>query len=127
MNAAWKVLPSRFAVSTAALRATCCPATNRFAAIVPICGQGDPYSAERISHLPTWVFHGARDSAISVEASREMVKALRACGAPVKYTEYRFAGHDSWTRAYRSPDLFEWLLEQRLPDKAQPNSQTSDL
>jgi len=28
---------------------------NRFAAIVPICGGGDPSSAKRIAHIPAWV------------------------------------------------------------------------
>ncbi|NQU41029.1 MAG: dienelactone hydrolase family protein [Lentisphaerae bacterium] len=89
---------------------------NRFAAIVPICGRGRTSGAKTIRQLPIWVFHGEQDEAISVKASRKMVKALRAVGSPVKYTEYADGGHDVWTQAYRTPELFEWLLEQRLPD-----------
>ena len=35
---------------------------DRFAAIIPICGGGDPKTAEKIKHLPIWVFHGAKDT-----------------------------------------------------------------
>jgi predicted peptidase len=88
---------------------------NRFAAIVPICGSSGTGVAPKIKHIPTWVFHGALDRAISVNASRKMVDALRACAAPVTYTEYADGEHNVWDRAYRDPGLFKWMLEQRLP------------
>src|SRR5205085_1737719 len=31
---------------------------DKFAAIAPICGGGDPATAEKLKDLPTWVFHG---------------------------------------------------------------------
>jgi predicted peptidase len=34
---------------------------DRFAAIAPICGGGDPAWADRLKGLPIWAFHGARD------------------------------------------------------------------
>jgi predicted peptidase len=86
---------------------------QRFAAIAPICGRGNPSQADVIRHLPTWVFHGERDEAISVEASRDIVKALRKQDAPVKYTEYAGAGHDVWTRTYANPEFVTWLLAQK--------------
>ena len=48
---------------------------NRFAAIVPICGGGDPRSVRRFSHLPVWAFHGAKDSVVPLSASEQMVEA----------------------------------------------------
>ncbi|MBT3294594.1 MAG: prolyl oligopeptidase family serine peptidase [Verrucomicrobia bacterium] len=93
---------------------------HRFAAIVPICGRGQPGAAERISHLPAWVFHGVKDELISVDVSRQMVEALRASGSTVRFTEYPEGGHDVWTETYQNPALFEWLFEQRLPDAALP-------
>ncbi len=86
---------------------------TRFAAIAPICGRGNPSQVAVIRHLPTWVFHGERDEAISAEASREIVEALRECGSPVKYTEYPGAGHDVWTRTYADPEFIAWLLAQK--------------
>jgi predicted peptidase len=86
---------------------------NRFAAIAPICGGGDPKSAEAIAHLPTWVFHGAQDKTVPVERSQEMVDALRAAGAEPRFTVYPGAGHDSWTETYNNPEFYDWLLAQR--------------
>ncbi len=34
-------------------------------------------------------------------------------GRNVKFTVYPDAGHDSWTRTYEDPELWEWLLSQR--------------
>jgi len=86
---------------------------ERFAAIVPICGWADPTLAARIKELPAWVFHGAKDDVIPVSESEKMVSALKALGSPVKFTVYPDAGHDSWTEAYNSQEMWEWLLEQR--------------
>ena len=86
---------------------------DRFAAIAPICGRGRPRKAERIAHIPVWVFHGAKDEVVEIEASREMVDALEACGSNVRFTIYPEAGHDSWTETYGNPAFYEWLLAQR--------------
>jgi predicted peptidase len=43
---------------------------DRFAAIAPICGGGDPRDAARISQLPIWVFHGAKDNVVALEDGR---------------------------------------------------------
>ena len=44
-------------------------APERFAALVPICGGGEVISARRISHLPVWAFHGAKDAVVPLPAS----------------------------------------------------------
>ncbi len=85
---------------------------DRFAAIVPICGRADPSTAEKIKQIPTWVFHGAKDTAVSLQQSEKMVAALKAAGSEPKYTVYPDAGHDSWTVTYDNPELYEWLLKQ---------------
>jgi len=84
-----------------------------FAAIVPICGGGRPADAARLKDLPIWVFHGAKDPAVPLARSEEMVKAVEDAGGKVKFTIYPDAGHDSWTEAYDSPELYQWLLEQK--------------
>jgi len=86
---------------------------DRFAAIVPICGGGDPADAPKLKDIPVWVFHGAKDEAVPLSRSEEMVKALREAGAKtVEFTVYPEAGHDSWSEAYADPKLYEWLLKQ---------------
>lgn len=90
---------------------------ERFAAIVPICGGGSTEDAPRLKDLPIWVFHGAKDEAVPLKRSEEMVEAIEAAGGKVKFTVYPEAGHDSWTAAYDDPELYAWLLQQKRPAK----------
>jgi predicted peptidase len=86
---------------------------RHWAAIVPICGGGDPVSAAVIKHLPCWCFHSACDNVIDVAQSRRMIEALRAAGANPRYTEYSDVGHSCWGQAYATPELWEWLRHQK--------------
>jgi predicted peptidase len=106
---------------------------ERFAALVPVCGgivppsgrlphevpntlrAADPYAAtaSRLKRIPAWVFHGAEDATVPVGESRRIVEALRAEGAPVRYTEYEGVGHNAWDRAFAERELWTWLLAQR--------------
>ena len=86
---------------------------NRWAAIVPICGGGNPDKAARIKDLPCWCFHGEADTAVRVGLSRTMIQALKDAGGQPKYTEYPGVGHNSWDKAYATPELYKWLLSQQ--------------
>ena len=86
---------------------------ERFAAIAPICGWGDPGMARRIGNIPTWVFHGARDDIVPLQASQEMVDALKQVGNEARLTIYPDAGHDSWTETYNDPAIFDWFLRHQ--------------
>ena len=87
---------------------------DRFAAIAPVCGWADTSKACSISHMPTWVFHGAKDMVVPVKAAEDMVDALKKCNSNVKLTIYPDATHDSWTETYNNEDLYKWFLEQSL-------------
>ncbi len=115
--------------------ATAAKYPGKFAALVPICGgirlparvrnapgmlvvdeSSDPYAgtAQKIGKTPVWVFHGEADPTVPVTESRKIVEALKAAGGNVRYNEYEGVGHNSWDKAYAEPDLFPWLLSQRL-------------
>ncbi len=85
---------------------------QRFAAIAPVCGGGETFWARDLKSLPIWVFHGAKDQAVPLKRSQDMVDALEKQGADIKFTIYPDAGHDSWTATYDNPDFYAWLLEQ---------------
>jgi predicted peptidase len=91
---------------------------ERFAAIAPICGGGDRSSVRRLTHLPTWVFHGAADPIVPLTRSAEMVESLALAGGDVRFTVYSEARHDSWTRTYDDPDLYAWFLSHTRRDPA---------
>jgi predicted peptidase len=69
--------------------------------------------ARRIGNIPTWVFHGARDDIVPLQASQEMVDALKQVGNEARITVYPNAGHDSWTETYNNPALFDWFLRHQ--------------
>ncbi|MFO0807346.1 MAG: alpha/beta hydrolase-fold protein [Gemmataceae bacterium] len=85
----------------------------RWAAIVPICGIAPSARAERLVNVPCWCFHGGRDGNVEVEHSRRMVAELRRLGSSPRYTEFAEVGHDSWTPAFATDELYDWLLRQR--------------
>jgi predicted peptidase len=85
---------------------------DRWAAIVPICGGGDPDKAAAIKHLPCWCFVGDKDGVVN--NSRAMIKALKDAGGEPRYSEFPFVGHNSWDSAYVTPELYTWLLAQKL-------------
>ena len=95
---------------------------GRFAAIVPICGGGEPSLVRRIARvkkaeltsLGVWVFHGAKDTSVPLAESEQMVAALKTVGVTdLQFTVYPEAKHDSWTETYENPDLYAWLLKHR--------------
>jgi len=83
---------------------------EKFAAIAPICGGGDPASAWRFRNIPIWIFHGEQDRVVPVKFSQDMAEALESVGADPKLTLYPDAGHDSWTETYNNPQLYDWFL-----------------
>lgn len=84
---------------------------ERFAAIAPICGGGDPKNISVLKDVPAWVFHGAKDTLVPPEESEKMVNALKGAGGDVLFTLYPDADHDSWTVTYDNPELYEWFLK----------------
>lgn len=88
-------------------------APRRFAAAVPICGQGNVRDAAKMTGTPLWVFHGAKDPVVPVSGSKEMVRAVKRAGGNVKFTLYPEAQHNSWTQTYSNPELYTWLLQHR--------------
>ena len=91
---------------------------ERFAAIAPVC---PPVLRNRVAarfkDMPVWVFHGAMDSAVPIQDSVTMVKAIRNAGGNVKFTIYPDADHDAWTPTYSNPELYHWFMAHQLRGK----------
>lgn len=113
-----------------------------FAAVVPICGGGDPKTADTVAGVPFFIVHGSDDPVVPVGLSRAMRDAIaeaagvRAAAEREKargtadaprpmpkrapnpmYREFDKVGHDSWTPAYRFGDdgVLDWMFAQRRP------------
>ncbi len=91
-------------------------ATNspaRFAAVAPICGGGDPAKAANLVDVPIWVFHGDQDKPVPFEKSVKMVDAIKeAGGTQIRFTTMENVGHNCWSAAYATPELYQWMRAQ---------------
>lgn len=92
---------------------------DRFAAAVPMSGNGDTGAASALAAVPLWFFHAENDPTVGVAGSDSLVAALRNAGANAIYTRYERGGHAIWPVAYAHPLLFPWLVSQR---RGQPSA-----
>ena len=84
-----------------------------FAAVAPVCGGGDPNQAEKLKDVPIWVFHGDQDRAVPFERSVKMVEAIKnAGGEKIRFTTLEYIGHNCWSAAYATPELYQWMEQQ---------------
>ena len=99
-----------------------------FAAVVPVCGGGDPSFASRIadSAVPIWTVHGDADKVVPVDLTRTMVKAIRKADGRVGYTELPGVRHNSWNFAYGPEGPMEWMLAQRRPSTPEKTPPADD-
>lgn len=111
---------------------------GKFAAVIPIAGRIIPMDfemggsssqilalansdkpfdafAEKLRDVPIWIFHGGKDESMPLTESRAMNEALQRAGSPdLHYTEFEGMGHYSVEAAFTSPELFQWLAQQKL-------------
>ena len=90
---------------------------EKFAAAAPICGRGDPEDAEKLKDLPIWAWHGTKDTSVLPEYSIDTVAAIRKEGGRLaKLTLLDEVGHNSWSAAYATPELYSWFNSYRKRD-----------
>jgi predicted peptidase len=107
---------------------------DRFAALVPVAGgwkfgsDAVPSNTCDLAAKPTWVFHGAQDDVVKPAQSEVLVNALLACDGKVRYTLLPKATHAaSGVLPYRDSELYDWLLQQSLPEKQSAPSHGSPI
>lgn len=106
-----------------------------FAAIAPMSGARTipPSAGTRLSQVPTWLFHGSKDSTVTNLYSRNyflnitglgtITFSTTAYGYPtavadtIRYTELTNLGHDIWNLIFAnaSPALYDWMFAQVRP------------
>jgi len=84
-----------------------------FSAIIPICGGGMYWNAERLIDIPIWAFHGQMDNVVSVEESKKMVDSVNNIGGNAQLTIYPENGHDAWSNTYNNEAIYKWLLTNK--------------
>ncbi len=86
---------------------------KRFAALAPICGNGDVSKVVVLNSVPIWTTHGDHDPSVPVQGTRDLVAALRAAGSTVRYDEIPGGMHDVWSAVYANDEFWTWLLAQK--------------
>jgi predicted esterase len=88
---------------------------DRFAAIVPVSGVGDPTDAAQLINLPIWAFHGDQDRSVPLKDSTDMVDAICKAGGHPHLTVLARANHTdkTWNTVYGMDALYKWLLAQK--------------
>jgi predicted peptidase len=93
---------------------TACEFPERFTAIVPVAGGGEPKQAERLKDVPTWAFHGNADEVVSYEYSSKMIEAMQILECKeAKLTTLEGAGHLIMDEVYSKPEVYQWLLKKK--------------
>jgi predicted peptidase len=93
---------------------TACEFPERFTAIIPIAGGGEPEKAEQLKDVPTWAFHGDADDVVAYECSSKMIDAMQTIECrEAKLTTLHGAGHGIMHKVYPKPEIYQWLLKRK--------------
>jgi predicted peptidase len=89
-----------------------------FAAMVPVCGGGEPSRVAVLKNKPLWAFHAAADPIVPATFTGNAVAAVRKAGGQVRYTEYDTStfffpmAHFAWVPAYQNDEMRDWMFKQ---------------
>lgn len=86
-----------------------------FATLVPIASfvnQMQEDDACKVKDIPIRIFHGLLDDVVVLNSVTNVFKNLKSCNADVQLTIFADADHDSWSRVYDNPEIYDWMLQQ---------------
>lgn len=99
---------------------------ERFAAISPRAGVGEPYRAKRLKNVPAWVIHGENDRVVPSGYADQMVTALQSQGAAVRFTLIK-GGEHNMPDDLDQGQVMEWYLKQTRSHLSPPGDPRDDL
>jgi predicted peptidase len=88
-------------------------ASERFAGIVPVAGDGSVGNASALVNLPIWAFHGEEDKTVPAQGSTKIVEAIKQAGGQPKLTIFPKTGHHIDSQVFSRTDVYDWLLKQK--------------
>lgn len=99
---------------------------DRYAAIIPVCGGGMAWCADRLVGIAIRAFHGEDDDVVPCIQSRQMTDAVKRLGGDAELTVYPRTKHNAWDPTYADREVFEWLLAQKRQGAAVAGSRMTD-
>jgi acetyl esterase/lipase len=92
---------------------------ERFAAISPRAGVGEPFRAIRLKNVPSWSIHGEKDDVVPRGFEEEMVSALQAVGSSARYTVLK-GGLHNMPADLDEKAVTDWYLRQKRSHEPPP-------
>jgi len=87
--------------------------SDRWSAVVPMSGGGDPSQVAGLKNVPVWAFHGFGDRLVQASEPRAMVDALKDAGGKVTYQEFPEGEHEIADRVFGNDGFVAWLFDPR--------------
>lgn len=86
---------------------------GQVAVAVAACVSAVPAEPCRLRGVAVRLFHNAGDGRIPVRTARRAHRDLLDCGVESHLTIYPAEGHDAWTAAFGSRELYDFLSTRR--------------
>ncbi len=87
---------------------------RRFAAVVPFASTSvDLRAVPALIDTPVWAFQSTADGRAPLQATANIIRALRLAGGRAHLTRVHSCSHDCWTAGFRSYRVSAWMLSQR--------------
>lgn len=83
-----------------------------FAGAVTFSGSWNPELAPKMTTVPIWAMHGAKDQTIPPKNARDTVTLIHEYGGIAYYTEFPEMSHECPSPQLYSPQMWEWLFRQ---------------
>ena len=90
---------------------------ERFAALVPVCGSGIIWYAEKLLNFPVYMYHGDCDDTVPVQESVNMLAKINEKGGNAQLKICYGVRHNAWDYAYSGDELTKWLMAQKKASK----------
>ena len=81
-----------------------------FASIIPVCGGGIKWMANKLVDVPIRAFHGLCDGVVDPLESLEMAKAVNRRGGHAELILFPKLEHNCWDKVYSTEENYDWLL-----------------
>ena len=91
-------------------------ASERFAALAPVCGTGICWNGCILGKTPIYIYHGDCDEIVPLSESTTMLKSVNSRGGSAQIKVCHGVGHNAWDIAYSGDELVDWLMKQKKSD-----------
>jgi predicted esterase len=88
---------------------TAAKSPDRWKAVIPISGGGEPGFVPALAKVPVWAFHAADDQLVPPSRSTDLVKDINAAGGRAFVSIVPTGGHNIGAAVLARDEIFAWL------------------